>query len=110
MSMPPAAEPPSSPRASSGFSPADPFGEVDPALNGDCTAMLERLYHFLDGELTDERRSKIQRHLDGCPSCFSAFDFEAELRIVVAARAQTAVPDALVARIRATVFHPGSPA
>lgn len=83
--------------------PFDPFGAVNPKL---CGAMLERLYHFLDGELTEDRRVKIQGHLDACPSCFSAFDFEAELRLVVAARAQTAVPEALIARIRATLSLP----
>jgi anti-sigma factor (TIGR02949 family) len=86
--------------------PFDPFGAVNPSLGGDCGAMLERLYHFLDGELTEDRRVKIQGHLDACPSCFSAFDFEAELRIVVAARAQTAVPEALISRIRATLSLP----
>ena len=65
--------------------------------------MLQRLYSYLDGELTDDRRTNIQRHLDDCPSCFSAFDFEAELRIVVAAKCQTSVPTSLVERIRATL-------
>ena len=97
---------PSSRLGSSSFpatSPFDPFGSVNPGLVGDCGAMLQRLYNYLDGELTDERRTKIQSHLDDCPSCFSAFDFEAELRIVVAAKCQTSVPTSLVDRIRATL-------
>ena len=85
--------------------PFDPFGAVDPALNGDCNTMISRLYHFLDGELTEQRRAKIQGHLDACPSCYSAFDFEAELRIVVANRAQSQVPPQLVERIRLSLFE-----
>jgi anti-sigma factor (TIGR02949 family) len=65
----------------------------------DCTRALHALYEFLDGELTSERRAFIEYHLNGCPQCFSAFDFEAELRIVVRSRLQTEVPGELVSRI-----------
>ena len=80
--------------------PHDPFGATDATVGGDCSAMIARLDHFLDGELTEQRRIKIQAHLDGCPTCFSAFDFEAELRIVVRSRAYTEVPADLASRIR----------
>ena len=80
--------------------PHDPFGPIDEAIAGDCSAMIARLDYFLDGELTDLRRVKIQAHLDGCPTCYSAFDFEAELRIVVRSRAYTEVPVDLASRIR----------
>jgi mycothiol system anti-sigma-R factor len=65
-----------------------------------CKETVERLYHYLDGELTDERRREIKRHLDDCPPCLDAFDFEAELRQVVADRCRDRVPDALRDRIR----------
>jgi anti-sigma factor (TIGR02949 family) len=65
----------------------------------DCTKAMHALYEFLDGELTSERRHYIEFHLDGCPRCFSAFDFEAELRIVVRSRLRTEVPAALMARV-----------
>lgn len=84
-------------------SPCDPFGSVNPELVGDCQAMIARLYHFLDGELTEARRSKIQSHLDACPSCFSAFDFEAELRLVVQKRVHVRVPESLAERIRSAL-------
>jgi anti-sigma factor (TIGR02949 family) len=87
-------------------SPYDPFGDINPASANDCSAMLKRLYNFLDGELTDERRHKIQSHLDGCPSCFSAFDFEAELRQVIARKIYSEVPTALAERIRMSICLP----
>ena len=65
----------------------------------DCNETIERLYHYLDGELTDERRVEIKRHLDDCPPCLHAFDFEVELRQVIADRCKDRVPDALRQRI-----------
>jgi mycothiol system anti-sigma-R factor len=74
-------------------------GESD----GDCRETIERLYHYLDGELTDERRIEIKRHLDECPPCLNAYDFEAELRQVVADRCRDRVPDSLRDRIHQAI-------
>lgn len=65
----------------------------------DCDRALIELYEFLDGELTIERRQRIELHLHGCQHCFSSFDFEQELRMVVRSRLQTQIPPSLVARI-----------
>jgi mycothiol system anti-sigma-R factor len=65
----------------------------------DCNESLRRLYTYLDGELTEERRVEIRRHLDDCPPCFEAFDFEAELRVVIAQRCKDHVPDSLRDRV-----------
>ena len=64
-----------------------------------CIEAVELLYHYLDGELTDDRRYLIQRHLDDCPPCFDAYDFEAELRIVVRQKCRDRVPETLVERV-----------
>lgn len=64
-----------------------------------CTEAVELLYHYLDGELTIDRRLLIQRHLDACPPCFDAYDFEVELRIVVRQKCRDRVPDSLVQRV-----------
>ena len=69
----------------------------------DCTEAIHQLYHFLDGELTEERRTQITRHLDDCPPCAEATGFEAELRHVVASRCKDRVPDALLARVKAAI-------
>lgn len=66
----------------------------------DCEETIERLYHYLDGELTDERRSEIKRHLDECSPCLDAYGFESELRQVIAHRCRDHVPDTLLARVR----------
>ncbi len=66
----------------------------------DCSDTIGRIYHFLDGELTEERRQEIQRHLDECPPCVEAYDFEVELRQVVANRCRDYVPPTLIDRVR----------
>jgi mycothiol system anti-sigma-R factor len=65
----------------------------------ECDDALHELYGFIDGELTVERRIAIQHHLDDCPPCYEAFDFEAELRVVIARKCTEKVPDALKDRI-----------
>ncbi len=64
-----------------------------------CDETIERLYIYLDGELTEQRRIEIARHLDLCGPCVGAFGFEAELRKLVANRCQDHVPDALRERV-----------
>ena len=64
-----------------------------------CDETIERLYVYLDGELTEDRRQEIQRHLDLCGPCVSAFGFEAELRRVIANRCKDHVPPDLIDRV-----------
>ena len=58
----------------------------------DCQDALHTLYHYLDGELTEDRRQAIRRHLDQCSPCLHAFDFEAELKLVIARSCRDQVP------------------
>jgi len=66
---------------------------------GDCVEAAHLLYHYLDGELTTERRVLIRQHLDDGPPCGQAFDFEAELRVVVSQKCRETVPDHLRERV-----------
>lgn len=72
---------------------------------GDCGEAMHRLYHYLDGELDDVRREDIRIHLDNCLPCLDAFDFEAELRSVIARKCRDRVPDELRARIAVALQH-----
>jgi mycothiol system anti-sigma-R factor len=74
----------------------DPFGG---AGRFDCDAAIHELYGYLDGELTEERRTEIVEHLDYCGPCAGAAGFEAELRKVIADRCKDHVPDALRQKI-----------
>jgi mycothiol system anti-sigma-R factor len=65
----------------------------------DCDDAVHQLYHYLDGELTDERRQAITEHLDLCAPCAGAAEFEAELRQVIANRCRDHVPESLRRRV-----------
>ena len=69
------------------------------ADEADCEETVRRLYHFLDGALTEERRRAIRAHLDNCGDCFEVLGFETELRHVVADRCKEHVPASLKERI-----------
>lgn len=85
------------------------------AHNDKCAETLKRLYVYLDGELTEDRRRSIKAHLDECSPCVEALEFEAELRRVVADRCRDRVPDQLLERVahlleQEQAAHRGSPA
>jgi mycothiol system anti-sigma-R factor len=71
----------------------------------DCDEAVHQLYHYLDGELTEERRLEITVHLDRCGPCAGAAGFEAELRSVIANRCRDRVPDSLLQRIAAAIHE-----
>lgn len=85
-------------------------GHHDESL--DCDEAVHVLYHYLDGALTDERRAVIQAHLESCPPCFEGYEFEFELRQVIARKCREQVPPDLVARIAQAIehdrIHPGA--
>ena len=73
--------------------------------NVDCQEAIHIIYHYLDGELTDDRRREIQHHLDECMPCLEAYDFEAELRQVIARKCREEVPESLRTRIAEALHH-----
>jgi len=72
----------------------------EPMVGVNCTEAVHVLYHFLDGELTPERRLLIEYHLDACSHCLEAFEFEIELRELIKERCREQVPDDLRVRIK----------
>jgi mycothiol system anti-sigma-R factor len=65
----------------------------------DCGSALRELYRYLDGEITVERRESIRVHIEECGPCLEAFDFEADLRQLVARTCRCEAPDTLRARV-----------
>jgi mycothiol system anti-sigma-R factor len=70
---------------------------------GDCNEALHTLYDYLDGELTRDRRQAIKDHLEHCAPCLRAFDFEAELKSLVARSCRDQVPENLRLRVAKTI-------
>ena len=65
----------------------------------DCDKAHGRMYRYLDGEIAIWRRWRITRHLDKCQPCAHGYDFEIELREVIATRCRDTVPDDVKRRI-----------
>jgi len=85
---------------------ADGDGVRDqPAGFVSCDETIAKLYFYLDGELTEQRRVEIARHLDLCGPCVGAYGFETELRKLVQSRCHDHVPDELRARVADALHH-----
>ena len=66
----------------------------------DCNETIRELDAYLDGELADDVRSHILRHLNGCMDCLQAFDFQAELKAAIRRKCSNdELPDGLMKRI-----------
>jgi mycothiol system anti-sigma-R factor len=66
----------------------------------DCQETLRELERFLDGELTPDARASIEAHLEACLDCLHAFDFHAELKLVIAEKCHhDEMPPGLLHRI-----------
>lgn len=62
-----------------------------------CREALERLYEYLDGELTPGSAEEVRRHVQVCDACYPQVKFTTEFRDALhrAARGQPVCPDAL---------------
>jgi len=66
----------------------------------DCQEALDRLYEYIDGELTPQRSEAVRRHLAACAHCLHLAGFEtAYVRFVEARARAREVPDALRRRV-----------
>lgn len=45
----------------------------------DCEQVLERVWSYLDGEVTEDAYLEIQAHVAGCEGCGSKYDFQRRL-------------------------------
>lgn len=82
---------------------------MDETAHHKCAVAVERLYHFLDHELDEASTADVQRHLDECLPCLEAFDFEAELRLVIARKCRDQVPEMVRIRIWKAIQGEGGP-
>ncbi len=78
---------------------ATPTAACGDGAVGNCDDALRDLYVYLDGEIDDERRALISHHIDDCSPCLEAFDFEHELRDLVARTCRSDAPDSLKDRV-----------
>ncbi len=66
----------------------------------DCRDVLDRVYEYLDGEMTAHDVAKIRQHLDECGPCLSQYDLDEVLKALIRRSCVCEVaPDSLRARI-----------
>jgi anti-sigma factor (TIGR02949 family) len=71
---------------------------------GDCPdSRIDRLYDYLDGELSHEDLVEIKDHLESCSECAKEYDLECVIRSVVKRSctevAPTSLKDSILNRI-----------
>ncbi|ABI56981.1 anti-sigma factor family protein [Alkalilimnicola ehrlichii MLHE-1] len=64
-----------------------------------CEQVIEQLLAYLDGELGEQSRAAIDRHLSRCRECYSRAEFERKLREKLQEAARVPAPARLRARI-----------
>lgn len=69
----------------------------------DCGDVVQSMYEYLDGEIDDARREHVRSHLQECIPCLEAFEFEAELKSVIAQRCKDELPQHLYSRVQMTL-------
>ncbi len=85
-----------------GFSD-EPAPRVETAMNdhrsGHCDDAVASMYLFLDQELSPEQSDVVRAHLDECLPCLEAFEFEVEVRQIIASKCRDDVPTEVRFRI-----------
>ncbi len=71
----------------------------------DCQEAADRLYEYLDGELTPEIELAVRAHIAECAPCFKRFDFEETFLRFLAGRIRSqGAPPELKRRILESLF------
>jgi len=61
--------------------------------------MAQRLYQYLDRELSTEEIREVKQHLDACPPCLQYFRYEEHMRRLVRQACCESAPEYLRVRI-----------
>ena len=70
----------------------------------DCSAVIADVWLFLDHECDEHSRARLQRHLDDCGPCLTAFGIEEQVKLLVSRTCGgERAPDGLRDRIRSRV-------
>ena len=68
-----------------------------------CEEVISHLLDYLDGEIDDEKRRQIDRHLQDCRGCFSRAEFERELKRRIKQLGTQKPPRSLQRRVKALI-------
>ena len=76
-----------------------------------CQEALQRLYEYLDGELTPETTAEVRRHIELCAGCYPEVRNATEFRDALhrAAQGQPLCPESLRRKIAAMLREESAP-
>ncbi len=84
-------------------------GVAQPLTDDDaCSAALQRLWGYLDKELTVDDEVELREHLAGCPPCLAEYSIDVTLKNVVRRSCREEAPADLRVRIRQTLLRASS--
>jgi len=69
----------------------------------ECEEALDRLFEYIDGELTPAELEQVSSHLKECPPCEAERHINEKIKSRVSATGGECAPEALRARIVATI-------
>ena len=73
----------------------------DPDGHTDCALVIAEVWTLLDGEVTDDKRDRLQQHLDQCPACLRHYGVEERIKKLIATKCSgEKAPAYLVERVR----------
>ncbi len=65
-----------------------------------CSEAVEKVYPFIDGEMTWIARAKIRWHLRACSNCEAAYEFERRFKIRVRDQLHEDCPEDVLTRLK----------
>ncbi len=68
-----------------------------------CSAALQRLWDYIDAELTPEDEAELREHLQGCPPCLAEYSIDVVLKNLVRRSCREEAPVELRVRITETI-------
>jgi mycothiol system anti-sigma-R factor len=69
----------------------------------DCREVLDRVFEYLDGEMTHVDIERIRQHLDECAPCLKEYDLDEVLKALVRRACCESAPQTLRARILVSI-------
>jgi mycothiol system anti-sigma-R factor len=70
----------------------------------DCRTVLNKLYLYLDGEISGEEFQVVAVHLEECVSCYGHYGFEKDFKELIHKKChESRVPEGLAERIRVNI-------
>ena len=83
--------------------PSQDLSAPSAASDPDCSAVLGRVFFFLDNELEQADCAEIQQHLDECGPCLARYDLERTVKTLVARSCTEVAPQGLRERVQLSI-------